>query len=69
MLARLTVYIAIHNQNVLAEGIAIATPTPERQSYDYDYDCKSGLRLISLYTCSITLIHKPAKLASYTYNN
>ena len=25
---------------------------------DYDYDCKSGLRLRSLYTRPITLIHK-----------
>ena len=34
--------------------------------YDYDYDCKSGFRLRSLYTHSITLY---TNKISCTYNN
>ena len=41
----------------LQKGGSVEPPrTPPVYGPDYDYDCDSGLKLSSLYTCSITYI-------------
>ena len=62
--------VYVHKESSLVRPDLFLAQGVYRLLYDYDHDCdcKSGLRLRSLYTHSITLIHKQ-KLISFTYNN